>query len=157
MSPRIGPSGIGIDGDHMESILRFGGWAAIMLVVVLSLVPSHLRPHILAIGPLEHLIAYGLVATLLAANCSTKRHFMTVCISLPICAATLEILQNFAPGRVPKFSDFAAGTAGAWIGIALVVVLRNWSAVDTTRSSEPDAIDEIVDTANLRGELSRSD
>ena len=51
------------------------------------------------------------------------------------------ILQNFVPGRDPKFSDFAAGTAGAWIGIALVVVLRNWTAVDTTRSSEQLDID----------------
>ena len=55
----------------MEFILRQGGWAAIILVVVLSLVPSHLRPHILAIGQLEHLIAYGLVAILLAVICRT--------------------------------------------------------------------------------------
>ena len=89
----------------------------------------------------EHLIAYGLVATLLAAICRTGRHFMTVCVSLPLCAAALEILQNFVPGRDPKFSDFAAGTAGAWIGIALVVVLRNLTAVDTTRSSEQLGID----------------
>ena len=121
----------------MESALRFGGWAAVILVVVLSLVPSHLRPHILAIGQLEHLIAYGLVATLLAGVCRTGRHFMAICVSLPLCAAALEILQNFVPGRDPKFSDFAAGTAGAWIGIALVVVLRNWTAVDTTTLSEP--------------------
>src|SRR5207253_2357302 len=83
----------------MESILRFGGWAAVILVVVSSLAPSHLRPHLLANGQLEHLIAYGLVATLLAVACGTKRHFLTVCVSLPLCAAPLEILQNFVPGR----------------------------------------------------------
>src|SRR5438105_2293440 len=120
----------------MESTLRFGGWAAVILVVVLSLAPSHLRPHILAIGQLEHLIAYGLVATLLAVACRTGRHFVTVCVSLPLCAAALEILQNFVPGRDPKFIDFAAGTAGAWIGIALVVALRNWGAVDSATPSE---------------------
>ena len=125
----------------MESTLRYGGWTAIILVVVLSLVPSYLRPHFLAIGQLEHLIAYALVATLLAVVCRTGRHFMTICVSLPLCAAALEILQNFVPGRDPKFSDFAAGTAGAWIGIALIVVLRNLSAVDSARSSEPLSID----------------
>ena len=125
----------------MESTLRFGGWAAVTLLVVLSLAPSHLRPHILAIGQLEHLIAYALVAILLAVICRTGRQFMTVCVSLPLCAAALEILQNFVPGRDPKFSDFAAGTAGAWIGIALVVVLRNLTAVDTTSSSEQLDID----------------
>jgi VanZ family protein len=120
----------------MESTLRIGGWTAVTLIVVLSLVPSQLRPHILAIGQMEHLIAYGLVAALLAFICRTGRHFMAICVTLPLGAAALEILQNFVPGRDPKFSDFAAGTAGAWIGIALVVVLRNLTAVDTTRLSE---------------------
>jgi len=125
----------------METTLRYGGWAAIILVVIISLVPVHLRPHFLAIGQLEHLIAYGLVAALLAVTRRTRRHLMTVLISLPICAATLEMLQNFAPGRDPKFSDFAAGTAGAWVGIALVVVLRNLSVVDSTRSAKQRSID----------------
>ena len=141
MSPRTGFPGLEIDSDHMESTLRFGGWAAVILVVVLSLAPSHLRPHLLAIGQLEHLIAYALVAVLLAVTCSTRRHFTTVCLVLPLCAAALEILQNFVPGRDPKFSDFAAGTAGAWIGIALVVVLRNLTAVDTAVSAEQLDID----------------
>src|SRR5437764_14253036 len=99
----------------MQSTLRFGGWAGVILVVVLSLAPSHLRPHILAIGQPEHLIAYGLVATLVAVTCSTKRHFMTVCISLPLCPAALAILQNFVPGRDPRCRDFTAGTAGSCI------------------------------------------
>ena len=62
-------------------------------------------------------------------------------LSLALGAAALEILQNFVPGRDPKFSDFAAGTAGAWIGIALVVALRNWSAVDSAGPSEQPSID----------------
>ena len=74
----------------MESTLRFGGWAAVILVVVLSLAPSHLRPHILAIGQLEHLIAYGLVATLLAVICRTGRHLMMVCLSLPLGAVSIS-------------------------------------------------------------------
>ena len=134
----------------MESTLRFGGWAAVILVVVLSLAPSHLRPHILAIGQLEHFIAYGLVAALLGLIGRTGRHFMTICLSLPLCAAALEILQNFVPGRDPKFSDFAAGTAGAWIGIALVVALRNWNAVDSPGPSDELQADELnIDARRL--------
>ena len=76
----------------MQSTLRFGGWAGVILVVVLSLAPSHLRPHILAIGQLEHVIAYGLVATVLAVICRTGRHFMAVCVSLPLCAAALIVI-----------------------------------------------------------------
>jgi VanZ family protein len=40
-------------------------------------------------------------------------------LSLSLYAAILEIAQIWVPGRDPKFIDFAASSAGAFIGSAL--------------------------------------
>jgi VanZ family protein len=87
---------------------------------VLSLVPSELRPHTGFAGPLEHITAYAIGAGLLTL-CYYKRNQPLIVVScLTLYAAVLEIAQIWVPGRDPKFIDFAASSAGALIGSALV-------------------------------------
>lgn len=143
-----------IDGCCMALLPRWGGWAAVLLIAVLSLVPAHLRPHLLAIGQLEHFAAYGLVGALLVAAYCTRWHLIVIAVSLPICAATLEVLQNFTPGRVPKFSDFVAGAVGTWAGVALVVLLRNLASVAPRTWSEKLTTDDDVSTLADEPEVS---
>lgn len=111
----------GIDRERMPFLHRYAGWAAIAIIAILSLAPPHLRPHLLPIGQLEHLAAYAVIGALLAAINRKPRTLVSISIALPAFAAALEIAQIWTPGRDPKFSDFAAGALGAWIGMALVI------------------------------------
>jgi VanZ family protein len=44
---------------------------------------------------------------------------------LVICAGSLELVQLWVPGRDASVRDLVAGGLGAWIGILLVVAIRN--------------------------------
>jgi len=105
----------------MPFISRYACWAVLVLIALLSLAPPQWRPHLIPIGQLEHLAAYALVGALLAARYRAYRPMIIVSIALPVCAALLEIAQIWTPGRDPKFSDFAAGALGTWIGVASVL------------------------------------
>jgi VanZ family protein len=56
---------------------------------------------------------------------------------LPIYAALLEIVQMWVPGRMSRLIDVAAGAAGSWIGIGLILLLHWLAAIPTAPSLEP--------------------
>ena len=72
---------------------------------------------------------------------------MTVCVSLPLCAAALEILQNFVPGRDPT----------VWRADAYGNLIKRWEQGNTA-SEHGWRVDEIKpvslggapDISNLR-------
>jgi hypothetical protein len=112
----------------MIPLLRHAGWIAVVLVGVLSLVPSQFRPHLLPSGQVEHMLAYAIAGALLAGNHRNARRTIAICVAFPLAAASFELLQNWVPGRDPKVSDVIASSTGAWIGIAFAVWLRNLTA-----------------------------
>ena len=99
--------------------VKIAGGLAVVAFAVLSLVPSELRPHTGAPGPLEHLAAYAIAAGLLTFGYDKRSQPFVIVLSLCLYAAILEIAQIWVPGRDPKFIDFAASSAGALIGFAL--------------------------------------
>jgi VanZ family protein len=103
---------------NVETSFRAAGYAAILLVGVLSLIPGTLRPATGAPGQFEHFVAYLGAATLLALGSDTASQRWQGLWLVPY-AAALETAQLFVPGRHSRFSDFAVSTLGAVLGIIL--------------------------------------
>ena len=93
-------------------------WVGYFAIVILSLVPGSMRPHIHGFpGELEHFLAYGAVGSTYAfAYCSTLARVVSGLI-LTAGAALLEGLQSFVPDRTSELADILASSAGAWIGL----------------------------------------
>ena len=102
--------------------VKIAGALAVVVLAVLSLVPWKLRPHTGVSGPLEHIAAYAIAGALLTFGYRKRSSALIVTLSLSIYAAVLEVAQIWAPGRDPKFIDFAASSAGALIGSACLAL-----------------------------------
>ena len=108
--------------------VKIAGWLTVVAFAVLSLVPSELRPHTGASGPLEHVAAYAIAGGLLTFVYDKRSQPFILVLSLSLYAAILEIAQIWVPGRNPAVIDFAASSAGALIGSALA-----WIGLRATR------------------------
>jgi VanZ family protein len=103
---------------NIETSFRAAGYAAILLIGVLSLVPDTLRPETGAPGQFEHFVAYLGAATFLTLGSDKARQRWQGLWLVPY-AAALETAQLFVPGRHSRFSDFAVSTLRAVLGIIL--------------------------------------
>ena len=108
-----------------SSTLRTAGWIGITVIVVLSLVPGWARPrNTLGVpGQYEHLLAYMLTAGAfgLAYRKTTIRAVLLAL--LVTCAALLEIVQVWVPGRTGQLIDFGASSIGAGGGLLAAAVI----------------------------------
>ena len=104
--------------------IRVIGWLAALSVVILSLLPGSLRPHVLPNNYEEHFLAYIVVGYLFAVGYPAFRQRLVVGAMLAIGAGSLEIAQLFVAGRISSVADFAASALGAWIGLNLPLVAR---------------------------------
>jgi VanZ family protein len=105
--------------------LRLAAWACFVALAVLSLLPKEEMVRTGADGRLEHFVAYA--GTMLVAGLGYGRQvsiLLRIAVLLIAYAGLLEIGQNFSPGRVPSFFDFAAGAAGTCAGALAVRLWR---------------------------------
>jgi len=100
-------------------LLRMAGWLAVVTVVVLSLLPGSVRPHVLSNNYEEHFVAYLATGCLLGAGYPGLRPRLLLAIALTIAAGSLELAQFFVAGRTASVADLAASAAGAWLGFNL--------------------------------------
>lgn len=107
-------------GQSVATFFRVTGWVATCAIGGLSLVPGSARPHILGTGQFEHLTAYAMTALAFCLGYLDRTARLRIGLGLSCLAATLEIAQLWVPGRVSQFSDFAAGSIGAWIIVCIV-------------------------------------
>jgi VanZ family protein len=98
-------------------------WAGYVAIVIVSLVPGSVRPHIPGFpGELEHFLAYGVAGSAYGlAYCSILARVVSGLI-LTGGAALLEGLQSFVPNRTPELADIFASSVGAWIGLGFAVL-----------------------------------
>ena|SRR5215510_6760996 len=120
--------------NFVTAFFRAAGWAAVVLIAVLSLVPGEARPHVVASSQLEHVAAYTVAASSLAFGYFGFGNLIALATLLPIYAAVLELLQFWVPGRTARVIDVVAGTAGSWIGISTIVLLH-WMTTAPSQSS----------------------
>jgi VanZ family protein len=99
--------------------IRAAGWLAAMSVVIISLVPGSLRPHVLSSSYEEHCLAYIAVGCLLGLGRTSFRQRVVIGSLLVVAAGSLEIAQLFIAGRTASVADFAASVLGAWVGLTL--------------------------------------
>ena len=103
---------------------RAVGWACVVAIVVVSLVPGDARPDTGLPGQIDHIIAYCGAAGLLGLGYpATKSRFGTIVMLISL-AATLEVAQRWIPGRHPQFIDFAASVAGTSLGMLAAMVVH---------------------------------
>lgn len=105
----------------MTEIFRVTGWGAVLLVTVLSLVPSGLRPHI-GPGHYEHFMAYLFTSTFLVLGYRGKTNALLILVFLSVLSGIFEILQLWIPGRKSQFSDFVVSSFGAAIGVLMTSI-----------------------------------
>lgn len=98
------------------------GYIGYAMIVVLSLLPAQTRPHTGVGGEYEHWIAYAVVGGAFAVGYFATRARLFAGFALMATAATLELLQNFIPGRTPELAGFLASSLGAWFGIFQVAL-----------------------------------
>jgi len=117
-----------VAGDYQSKRLtmlcRIIGWAALLVVTMVSLVPGDLRPHLFPSGQLEHFVAYGLAGFVIGLGCRRRSILLAIGVLLPLYAAALEFAQVWSPRRDPKRFDIAAGTLGCLLSVASLHLLR---------------------------------
>jgi VanZ family protein len=110
------------------TLVRASAWLAVLIVVILSVVPGGLRPHVMRNSGYEHLTAYFITAGLLAIGYSRPTQLLANAAVLTVCAGVLEVAQFSIPGRTASIGDFAIGTIGAWIAVLIGFLVR-WFVV----------------------------
>lgn len=112
-------------------LCRIAGWLALLAIVIVSVVPNTLRPHVLEDKHVEHFSAYLAAGMLWAMGWRRDRQLLLAGGALAACSATLEIIQLWVPGRTSSVADFLASSLGAWAGLAMIYLLRNLQARST--------------------------
>jgi VanZ family protein len=105
-------------------LARMGAGLAVLAVIVLSVVPGNMRPHLLGNDYYEHFAAYFITGSLLAIGYLRPMQLLSSGVLLAMCAGSLEFAQLWIPGRTASIGEFATGTIGAWIGVLVIVVIR---------------------------------
>jgi len=113
-------------GDLIRLAARVAGWLAVIAIVIVSLVPGDLRPHLAASNKLEHFSAYFVAAMLLRIGHTRRQTSLGIAVLLPILAGSLEIAQLWIPGRHARLTDFAVSSFGVWVALAALLLLRRF-------------------------------
>ena len=112
----------------MQLVGQIVAWSLAATIVVLSLVPSELRPE----TGVPHILEHGLIfaATGAAFGLGYEARSGSLAIQLVIFASAVEIAQLFAPGRHARLSDFlvdaVAICAGSIAGSCAKQVRTYW-------------------------------
>ncbi len=106
------------------TFIRANAWLAVLAIMVLSMVPGDLRPHVMGNSYYEHFTAYFITASLLTVGYPRPMQLLANWALLTACAGMLEVIQFSIPGRTASVSDFAMGTIGAWIGVVFTFLVR---------------------------------
>ena len=105
-------------------LTRTSAGLAALTIIVLSVVPGNLRPHLLGNDYCEHFVAYLITGSLLAIGCRRLMQLLSSGVLLAICAGSLEFIQLWIPGRTASAGEFATSTTGAWTGLLVIVLVR---------------------------------
>jgi leader peptidase (prepilin peptidase)/N-methyltransferase len=117
---------------YFMGLARFAGYVGLPAIVILSLVPGGWRPSIGLAKPVEHAIAYSIVAALLTLAARARWPQILLLVAL---AGALEIGQTWIPGRDSNPADFLGSSAGTLLGFGLSsLVLAQMSRLSGIRT-----------------------
>jgi VanZ family protein len=116
----------GSDMTKLVRLTRKGATLTALIIVVLSVMPGKMRPHLLGNDYCEHFIAYFVAGSLLAVGYPRPLQRLSSGVLLAIGAGSLELIQLWIPGRTSSVGGFVSAAGGAWIGV-LIIVLVKWA------------------------------
>jgi hypothetical protein len=105
-------------------LLRPAFFACILLLVMLSWLPSTAMVRTGADGHIEHATAYFLTASIMALAYRESPRLLVQFVLLVTLAAVMEAGQAYVPGRTSSVLDFAASSAGVAAGGLLMWFAR---------------------------------
>jgi len=109
-----------------ETLARVLAWIGILAIVVLSVVPADERP-VTGFGPpLEHFVAFALVAGAFAIGYDLSL-VRLVLLAFLFCGG-IELLQIPLPTRHARVSDFLVDLVGACFAVGLVRIGKKLSS-----------------------------
>ncbi len=124
----MGPAGTPASASRpprwIESLARFGALTCLVALPLLSLLPADVVERTGAGKNLEHAVAYGGTAFLLALGVATPRNRLIATLALIGLAALLETAQSFTATRSAEVAQFVAGTLGSLAGLVAGLMVR---------------------------------
>jgi VanZ family protein len=118
-----------MSASFITTSLRALTWCCVMILAVLSLLPTRAMVRTGFPGVPEHFVAYAGSAAIAMAGYGASRGSLQIIGGFWVYAGVLEYLQHFSPGRNPTIDDFVASALGALCGgLAVALVLRRLSA-----------------------------
>lgn len=105
----------------MTRLFRICAWLCLAAIGVLSLVAPSLRPVTFLPHNFEHAAIFALAG--LAVGLGYPNRTVPQMIGLALFAAAVELAQFYAPGRHPRFGDFAVDALAACAGVAIALTL----------------------------------
>ena len=106
---------------QLLAVVRLAAWTCVAAIAVLSLTPSGQIERTGLGGHMEHILAYGGTALLLAIGYQRLK----LLVMLVTYSGVLEYLQRFAPGRTSQLADFALSCIGVILGAAIGWVIKS--------------------------------
>ena len=110
---------------RIRQLLRLTAWAAVLFLIVLSLIPKELEVRTSLAGTHEHAVAYALTSSVIAVAYPAVRRLWIV-VALFALSGILELLQNFIPGRNPEIAGAVFSGVGAATGGLLVSLVTSF-------------------------------
>lgn len=105
--------------ERMRLALTAAGVVGIAAILVLSLVPGDLRPHIVPSSRMEHVMAYFCVMSAFGLSARSVRQALGAALLLGCVASLAEIAQGYVPGRHADLTDALYGGLGILLGLLL--------------------------------------
>jgi hypothetical protein len=125
--------------SKIRRALLAAGIIGVVLILVLSLVPGDLRPHLAASSRLEHLLAYFCVMLAFGFMAQSIWQPIGAAAVLALVAGLTEVAQSHVPGRHADLADTLFSCAGILLGLltsaAATVTLRRWLGSKSAGSS----------------------
>lgn len=109
---------------RLPIVANTAAWLAVLAIIALSVVPGSMRPHVLQNDYAEHFVAYFISGSLFAIGYQRPVQLLSSAVLLATCAASLEVIQLWIPGRTASVGGFEISAIGAWIGLMAVVFVR---------------------------------
>ena len=114
-------------------VARAAGFCGVLGIIILSLVPGVDRPHTGLPGEVEHFIAYCLTGSALAVGFRPLVFRVVLAIGLSLLAGSMEIFQQWVPGRHPAITDAIVSSLGGLLGLAFGGLLFELATLATKK------------------------
>lgn len=120
-------------------------WTSVGALIIVSVIPGEMRPHVMADKHYEHFAAYLLCAGWFGLRYRSFHQVVATGLMLATLSGFLEVIQAWVPGRTASLADWASSTSGAWCGLALAAIVRYLLAAATCWNRQkrcPDRLDQ---------------